>query len=593
MRGRVGAILTAAALATCTGGPAAAAPAPDPQPGAEQSAPPPPRPGGFPTPEELGRLGGRPVPENLFTLDVRPVDEWRLAGPFPAQVGAAPWVGEGAWDALLQEVAQSRAGLVVPTEAMHCVARELGHFFLAKRGRPTESLRRFIMSRCHATVADVGFGYVDGEVGGASEEQLFAHWKDAVRSNLEHGVQGGPRTAGIWFGQQGGHAVALVAFGRRELLVEPFSPFATPEGRLEIRGEVLRPAINVSALVNRGRYGVAPCELSEDVSPPRFHFVCEVDRKDRAANISVTLTPPERLLSRAGLSVLAFPGEQTLDVYRAPRYVDASAVEDAGAVPGEFVRLLNRVRAQAGLGAVELDAAQSRAASELAPHFFAALFEQAPDLQADLVVLGMIAGWGVDGIVESGHFSAAWVVNSSDIGRLLSTALEYPVSREALLASDIDRVAVGSILERGEGAPALAAVFGTYALFSQTSHEEVARRVYDKLERDRRAGGLGPAARLEPIEGLCRRAAGAVQAGGDPADAMNALLRDSVDVLHAPVSGWVAEVRDLEALEFPQEYLTSPTLRVAVAVSHTKRNGEPWGRYVVMLVVSDPEAWGV
>jgi hypothetical protein len=591
MRGRVGAILTAAALVLCTGGAAAlAAPTPPSQPNAE---PPPPRAGGFPTPEELGQLGEQPVPENLFGLDVRPVDEWRLAGPFPAQVGAAAWVGEGPWDALLQEVAQSRAGLVVPTEAMHCVARELGRFFLARRGRPTESLRRFIMSRCHTSVADVGFGYVDGEVGGASEEQLFAHWKDAVRSNLEHGVQGGPRSAGIWFGQEAGHAVALVAFGRRELLVEPFSPFATPEGRVEIRGEVLRPAVNVSALVNRGRYGVAPCELSDDAAPPRFHFVCEVDRKDRAANISVTLTPPERLLSRAGLSVLAWPGKETVDVYRAPHYVDASPVEDASKVPGEFARLLNRVRKQAGLDAVELDAAQSLAAADLAPHFFAALFEQAPDFQADLVVLGMIAGWGVDGLVESGHFSAAWVVNSSDLGLLLSTALEYPVSREALLAPDIDRVAVGTILERGDGAQALAAVFGTYALFSQASHEEIARRVYDKLEHDRRAGGLGPAARLEPLEGLCQRAAGAVQSGGDPADAMNALLRDSVDVLRAPVSGWVAEVRDLDELEFPQEYLTSPTLRVAVAVSHTKRDGEPWGRYVVMLVVSDPEAWGV
>jgi hypothetical protein len=73
---------------------------------------------------------------------------------------------------------------------------------------------------------------------------------------------------------------------------------------------------------------------------------------------------------------------------------------------------------------------------------------------------------------------------------------------------------------------------------------------------------------------------------------MSGLLRDSVGVLRAPVSGWITEVRDLEDLEFPEEYLTSPTLRVAVAVSRQQPEGEPWGRYVVMLVVSDPEAWG-
>ena len=48
----------------------------------------------------------------------------------------------------------------------------------------------------------------------------------------------------------------------------------------------------------------------------------------------------------------------------------------------------------------------------------------------------------------------------------------------------------------------------------------------------------------------------------------------------------------LDDIEFPTEYLSSPTLRVAVSVGHRKLEGEPWGHYVVLLVVSDPEAWG-
>ena len=54
----------------------------------------------------------------------------------------------------------------------------------------------------------------------------------------------------------------------------------------------------------------------------------------------------------------------------------------------------------------------------------------------------------------------------------------------------------------------------------------------------------------------------------------------------------VPAARELEELEFPEEYLTSPTLRVGVAVTHHQPEGEPWGRYVVMLVVSDPDARG-
>lgn len=575
--------------------PAAAAPQPPAAPPLPSEAPAPGNggPSGFPTPDQLNELREAPAPQQVFTLDVNPVDEWSLVGPFPKRVGALPYGDDTPWSGLLAGVAEQRAGLVLQTEGMHCAARELGRFFLAHRGRPDASLRRFILGRCQAAVADVGFGYVDGQVPpGFDEAELLSHWQDAVRTTIEHGVQGGPRSVGIWFGHQGGNAVATVAFGPREVLVEPFSPFAGKDHKVEIRGEALQPTVRVSALVNRGRFGVAQCQKLSDTEPPRFHFSCEVDPKDPMAAISLSLAPPERLLSRAGMSVLVWPGESTVDVYRVPRYVEPRPVGTGEAVSEGFVELLNQVRHKAGLEPVKLDAIQSAAARELAPHFFAAMFDRAPEFTADLVVLGMIAGWGVDGIVKSGHFAAAWVVKSRDVGRLLSTALEYPVSREALLASEIDRVAVGSLLEGPPGREALAAVFGTYSLFSAESHEDIAKRVYDKLDVDRKARGVGPPKRLHELAGLCQQAAVMVEGGGEPADAMNMMLRQSVDALRAPVSGWVAEVPDLDAIEFPEEYLTSPTLRVSVAVSRKKREGEPWGHYVVMLVVSDPEAWG-
>jgi len=84
-----------------------------------------------------------------------------------------------------------------------------------------------------------------------------------------------------------------------------------------------------------------------------------------------------------------------------------------------------------------------------------------------------------------------------------------------------------------------------------------------------------------------------VQGGEEPADAMNGLLQGSVEVLGRAVSGWVAEVADLDTLALPEEVLKRPSLGVAVAVSHRRAKGEPWGRYVVMLVLADPEAQGV
>jgi hypothetical protein len=521
------------------------------------------------------------------------VDEWPLAGPFPDSVGPTPRPPGTPWEELLDEAARGRAGLVVMTEPMTCVAREVGRFYLERRGLPDDGLRRFITSRCHASVSQVAFGYLDGPVADAvPEENVFASWQAGLRDTLERSVSGGPRTVGVWFGRSGGHAVAMVAAGRRDLHVEPFSPFADANGRVEIHGEVLVPAVRVSALVNRGAHGVAACEAVSDAEPPRFHFVCEVDRRDAWTHVAISVTPPDRLLSRAGLTVLVWPSSRTLDVYRAPRLSAPHPARDLESIPGDIAALLNGVRLEAGLEPVTLDPVQSQVATRLAPHFFSAMFARSPDVHADLVALGMLAGWGVEGIVESGHFAAGWVVRSTDLGRLLAQALEYPVSREALLAGEIDRIAVGPVLETRAGGEAVAAVFGTYALFSAASHEAFAARVYEKLEAERRAKGAGAPERLDDLSGLCQEAASAVQGGMDPQDAMSLLLQRSVQVLQRPASGWMAEVSDLADIEFPSEYLTDPSFSLAVSVSHHRPAGEPWGRYVVMLVVADPQQWG-
>jgi hypothetical protein len=58
------------------------------------------------------------------------------------------------------------------------------------------------------------------------------------------------------------------------------------------------------------------------------------------------------------------------------------------------------------------------------------------------------------------------------------------------------------------------------------------------------------------------------------------------------VSGWIAEVRDIDDLQIPVEYVSRPELGLAVSVTHKREEGEPWGRYVVMLVVADPAGFG-
>jgi hypothetical protein len=209
-----------------------------------------------------------------------------------------------------------------------------------------------------------------------------------------------------------------------------------------------------------------------------------------------------------------------------------------------------------------------------------------------MVILGMLAGWSVDGIVQSGYFTASWVLRSTDLQRLLAASLEEPSGRETLLAAEIDRIAVGPLLETGAGRESLAAIFGSYAVFSEEDHAASVNAVMEKLGSERARRGLGPPSSIDEVGPLCSSAASRVATGELPRDVMRDLLGETVDILRRPATGWIAEVRDLDELSFPDEYLTRPTLGLALAISHREEPGEPWGRWVVMVVVADAEGHG-
>jgi hypothetical protein len=554
----------------------------------------------FPSPEELEELGETPLPATVFALDVRQLGEWRLAGPFPERVETVAYSDGSPWSTLLDDAARRRVGLAVPTEAMYCVARELGRFFLATGGRPTDSLLRFITTRCNAPVVRVSFAYLEGPVPpGRSEAEILAAWRASLEKTVEDALSGGPSAIGIWYGsepaREGGEegarrGVVMVATGRREVHVDPIATVPDEAGRLVIRGEALAPVGRIRALANRGEYGVLACEGLPGVAPPRFAFVCPLDPNDTAALVSVAVAPRESLLAHSALHVLAWPLGEPQDTYREVTYTGRHIAGDASSFGKDLTELLNAVRGRAGLRAVALDPGQSRVAAELAPPFFAAMFDLAPQALAELAVLGMLAGWSVDGTVQTGYFTASWVVQEPDLGRLLSEALEEPGGREALLAADIERIAVGPLRE-GEGETAsVAALFGTYELFSEADHARSRRAVIDRLTRERARHGLRAPKLLDELDGACHDAAVRVTGGEEPRDAMELLLREGALRLARATTGWVAEVRELGELEFPQEYLEQRDLELAVAVSHRKEKGEPWGRYVVMLVIAAPES---
>jgi hypothetical protein len=560
---------------------------------AAPSAPPvvddePERPSRFPSADQLDRLAEKAPPERLRFQRERDVETWELQGPFSEQLAIDLRAVDTPWDSLLSEAARKRPGLILQTEAMHCVARETGLFYLAHHAQPGPSLQRYIASRCNAAVpayrAATLYSRIPATV---SEQQVFDRWRESVREGVGQLTVGGPSTAGVWYGRSGEEVLVMMVAGTRVVHVDPLPTVLAPGETITITGEVLVPVDEMSAIITRSRFGFGQCRAEPTVSLPRFAFECEPDPADESAIISVGYTPPGRLIAKTGLHLLVFPSGRPAAEYRLPEYTSPRIVTDAAAARTQFVAVLNQVRRDAGLGPLVESPEQSAVATELAPHFFAALIGEASETDADLVALGMIAGWGVDGILQSGRFAWSAAGQTRDVGRLLSTVLEYPVGRQVLLDPDAEKVAVGAIVEPEGEDSSMAVLVGTYTLFSESAHAKHAEGVYVRFQKARSERGLQRAKRLEQIGPMSMDAAGLVQAGVEPGQAFDQLLQSSAAALRRPVSGWLAEVADLDDLEFPEDFVTRPSPEIAVGVAYHRPDREPWGRYVVMLVVAE------
>jgi hypothetical protein len=551
---------------------------------------------GFPKPEALQALERQSAPgDPLFRSRFLDVDAWQLAGPFPERIdAAAPRAGDRAWDPLLDELVTRRAGLVIATPAMECFAREAGRFLVENERLPGLGVQRFLGGRCALATAPPrlsSFWWESPRL--RTVDAAVAELRDSIAARLREQVTGGSVDVGVWIHVAEGRVDLLVAQGQRSVRVDPVSTVPMADGRITLSGEVLAPTAQLGAVVTRGALGWDECEAAPDVALPRFHFTCQVDPEDPRAWVTLHLVPPGSILSRFGLQVLVRPGGDDVSSYRRHLYVPSHPVEDEAEIAPAFLELLNEVRGQAGAPPLELEREQSRAAAAVAPHYFQAIADPARAPIAELVALGMMAGWEVDEIIQEGRFTFMWLVESRDVASLLSDALEYPIARMTLLDADLQRLAVGAIAGREDDAEYLGCIAATYTLFSEAEHRENAERVQNNLTLARVERARLSQRPIERLRPLAVAAAARVQSGEEPGAVLGELIQASATELGRPVTGWYGETQQLDALVFPDEFLERRQLDVAIAVAFHQPRGEPWGRYVVLIVAAEPERRGV
>jgi hypothetical protein len=542
--------------------------------------------GRFPSPQTVEGLKAAPRPDVIFASDLRDLGDWELVGPFPEMISDAPRARDSMWDELAKDVRGKAGAPVRVTEALHCVAREYARIQLERSGRPDPSTRRFILGACNASVPSISFGNFTWEdVGSLDDTQLLNDVHQQALTLMRKQAAGLERpVVGIAFVRSERRAVLMAVVGNREVDLEPVDTRVGADGRIELRGRVLGPAKMVFGIATHGHYGVRECESVGSVALPRFHLSCDMDVADERASISLAVQRPNRVLANTLTSVLVWPQAVTARAYRRFAYTEPRSLTSVGEAAAAFVEELNRVRAGAGLGALTLDPAQTATVAAISPRFFAAANGEVDPDQADLMALGVLAGYDVNGMIRKGDLAFGAVAESRDLSVLLSTVLEEPLSRRALLDPDVDRIAVGALLSETQGIPVLGALMGTYDLFERDSTQQDAELVMTRLAAARSERELEEPYRLIEVWSDAGAAADDVSRGTRAEFALRDLGELSVERLNASVNTWYLETSDLESVEFPDETLSSKRLGIAIGVAHRKDPDAAWGRYVVLGV---------
>lgn len=531
----------------------------------------------FPRRDELAAMAQKPAPLDTTKLDAAAVDSWTLAGPFPTHAAATPATPATPW----QRAAAATGAL---TEDMGCVAREVGRFMLAKNAYPGHSLQAFIEDRCGSTASDVHLRSLTGTVpASVTDDEWFAQWKTQLDGELR-AQPGAAQLVGIWAHREGEKAVMVVAAGDvAAKLSQPVPLVPHGEKSVVLRGRLTtNGAERVAALVNQGATGVAACKTLDALTLPDFAFECPLEASDELTTVEMAAFEPGRILGSSVARFLLWPAGTPRDEWRRPA---GSTDVPTGQLVPRFIEAVNALRTKASLPALTEAQEQSRAAAQLAPHYWAAQFGQENAETADVIALGMMAGWDVGIDIVSAGFGSEWLAGTRDMSVMTEFVLRSPWARKALLDPKATHVAVGTV-ER-EGQASMSALYATYVplgVFDRKASEVAIITRLNQLRLDR---GKGLAQWTLWPEDAGQLVADRLAARSwKPDDALSYVLERTAAVAKGEVTGYVQLVDDLENFQFPPEVLLREQVNVFLSVGVYRASHWAHSRYVVCFVLA-------
>ena len=537
----------------------------------------------FPKPDALTDLAAHtpaPLPGDWSAAEP---DAWTLAGPFPARLERTPRAPSNPWETLVASAAAGHPGAEL-TESMTCVAREEGRFYLSNSAQPSEALRDFLRDRCGEIAEEVttDLQAID-DVGTATDDQLREKVAAEITDRVGKLATGDHVALGIWFGRDAGgkRAALAISSGSPSVEIDPIAFTPGADGKITLRGRARFPVTGLEATLTRGSLSYGYCDADENVAAPSFSFTCQVDPTDERAQIEMFAVPEGHALGKSVLSLLVWPKG-------APSAGWKRTVLPYAATPGDdlahdFVSRVNALRATAGMRPVELDARESADATALAMHYFGALFGFEPSHYADVIALGLEAGWHVDGPVEWGRMCSEVSPGSRDAIGLLGAMVQRPLGRIVLLDPAAGRLALGAV--RFAGGRAMGTLVTSYALHEAEPEDDLMTDVAKEIAKKRVSAGHTPGRILLDLRSDGRAAAANVAGGASPDKALHSMMAAAAQSIRQPVTGWLLRADSLDHLRLPDELLQSADPSMGIAVAWVHPAGEAWGYYVVMIVM--------
>ncbi|HXI57943.1 MAG TPA: hypothetical protein VNO55_17885 [Polyangia bacterium] len=501
---------------------------------------------------------------------------------------AESWTPRDKWDEVFATALSSSGRAARPTRAMACGASEIGRFVLLHRKLPPEVLRTFINGACGVVAPNVMVHWLTADIAADSSPQdLLARFRQQVASGVYKDLPAKATEVGFWAGQRDGRWTAVMQYAAAVADLKPFSLVADASGVITIEGRLLRDVAHISASVNQGPFGVASCLNDQTVALPQFRVSCRLAPEDQTAWLTIMFVAPQTVLGLPVAEVLARRDGAVALSMKEPAYPSHPPVTDVQAFRVAVVARLNLVRAQAGLGPVQLAQAQSDAATRVARPYFAAALGDASAAVEDMntIALGLLAGWQVVGTIRNGTFMSG-ITSGIDPARWLDSALAHPIGRQAMLVRDIEEVALGpSFLNSTEGVGVL--VTG-YRLQHGTDHQADVDQLMSRIAQARQQHDLPPPVLLSGLTEYIARQLAEVQRGElVPKQAMRASMEGAARKFRVRVRGLAYETLFIEKLPISSELLRQTNLRMALGVTHHKPPGAAWAQLVIVIVFAE------